>query len=212
MKITSRQLRQIIREELIREAGFGDVRVAEDRLAAEQEMQTFKALKSLWHSTVDKELVSSPRDTRTPSVYSVPGGLEFIEQHVDYPKFLRELEMLRPKMMADFDNQFRGAENIGLDGPLLDVEIRGEYEAWINWICTRAKEMLSFPMHKGEVATMSTGWRGPERLMTWLSQVNDPRSRGRTQGHAEFVDIKPAFMRGMEPLTGLVFRALSGAL
>jgi hypothetical protein len=74
MRITSRQLRQIIREELIREAGFGDVRVAEqnDVLLAQAKSQFEE-----WKQNLDVKIHYRPNPNET--------GPDFIQERIPTP-------------------------------------------------------------------------------------------------------------------------------
>jgi hypothetical protein len=215
MRITENRLRQIIREEMLSEAGFGDVRVAEDQLQSQADKQAAKDLTSLWYDYMRSQLsVSDIADTREfindrmnkiPSAYALLGK-------VDAPKFKRDVAALKPTILANFDKLMGDSlEDLGIDPVLIEKEIRPLYAEWVNIMAQAALYMMTLHAHRGEF--LFTGrWNGIQNLGSWLGQEFKRLGLSPDTNGLTAKNVQDTFMTSIEPLTGLVKNTLYNTL
>jgi hypothetical protein len=207
MRITSRQLRQIIREELIREAGFGDLKVAERQ---EDRKIAYDILTRAWYDALDADLEPGPdgdgegsRIIANAQVRDTSSLLLNVSPHPDF-------SAMKPKLLANFDKAFSSFKGKISDN-LLNIEIRGEYAKWVDhatWLAS-----LLFVDSFGARDPRTDEWRGIDTTVMWLGQ--EIKRRGINLNMSEDAareGLANLFLRGTEELTGAVKRSLASGM
>jgi len=212
MRITGSQLRKIIKEELLREAGFGDLRVAEDRLQSEVDVQTAKDLTHLWFDFMTTELsaggpLSGVGATKyiLDGIHRIPSAYPLLEK-IDGYQFKQRVAEMKPQLMSNFEEDFGSSlREMGVNTTLVEKEIKPLYMDWVNIMTQYAVYMVTLPDHNGEFLIMGK-WSGIENLGSWLGQ--EFRRLGIPATKLSVKQVQNSFMVGIEPLTGLVKQSL----
>ena len=228
MRITSRQLRQIIREELIREAGMGDVRVADAEADKQQDLenrkQDFKTFTGAWYDALDEDLKNASKFSASDLagtgrseggqiiintlVYKGSPGESYVS-NLAKAKRLPNLKAMKPKLLANFDKAFSSLKG-KINDNLYNIELRGEYAKWVDhalWLAS-----LFFAGDLGAMDPMTDDWHGLDDSVSWLGQ--EIRRLGIDVGSEAKAreGLADMFLRGTEELTGVVKSAIAEGL
>ena len=190
MRITSRQLRQIIREELIREAGFGDVKLADKDKDVETQATRLGLgdalrMRETRAAEIGNSLIAAAKSqTRGPQVSDNPLGdrnfytIGRMIPGTDETRFVRIIESIDDfYILVAVDNFFRRFSDYNKGGllkfindkidPLLgDAEDMDKIAAHLNSLSTYNSVPYSFEVDMGTLDLVGPGGDRHEELIT----------------------------------------------
>jgi hypothetical protein len=208
MRITGSKLRRIIREELLREAGFGDLRVAEHELDLEKYRKAESTMENLWFVAIDENY----KDPATAEHLYIPEFAEYLRKYVDTRSFYDELDQAKSDMMKYLSGVLESIKLSWNLDPRQEAQIRKAFAAWVDHMVKLATYLNEMDSIKGEYV-MYSDWRGPQGLDAMLDQAKLKPS-GRESYPGAMVDvplplsqvIEHVFKDSVETLTGILFK------